>query len=174
MRASYDTTTHSILKDEDDPDVWDETVSMDQIIFCAEIAAARFPCYSDAQITSSWSGLYVTPPLPIHFFFFNWRTLIRCTNPVGAPYQCPSQVGSKLPLPLYADVRLHILVTRCYNRYDVSPDFNPVLGQWPSVKGADHNSCICVFACLHIFFSFIYVYIPPEVYIHIKTVLCGT
>eukprot|EP00729_Bicosta_minor_P012274 gene12273-23630_t len=40
--------------DEDDPDVWDETVSMDQIIFCAEIAAARFPCYSDAQITSSW------------------------------------------------------------------------------------------------------------------------
>ena len=30
---------------------------------------------------------------------------------VDAPHQCPLGVGSKLPLPLYADVRLHILMT---------------------------------------------------------------
>ena len=38
-----------------------------------------------------------------------------CTDPlrrgVGAPHQCPLGVGSKLPLPLYADVRLHIPMT---------------------------------------------------------------
>ena len=30
---------------------------------------------------------------------------------VDAPHQCPLGVGSKLPLPLYADVRLHIPMT---------------------------------------------------------------
>ena len=29
----------------------------------------------------------------------------------GAPHQCPLRVGSKLPLPSYADVRLHIPMT---------------------------------------------------------------
>lgn len=61
---------------EADPDHWDETVDTDQVVFCAEIAQARFPCYAEAAITSSWSGLY-----------------------------------------------------------DVSPDFNPVLGRWPSLPG---------------------------------------
>ena len=38
-----------------------------------------------------------------------------CTDPlrrgVSAPHQCPLGVGSKLPLPLCADVRLHIPMT---------------------------------------------------------------
>ena len=32
----------------------------------------------------------------------------RCTN-----HQCPLGVGGKLPLPFYADVRLHLPMTRC-------------------------------------------------------------
>ena len=37
---------------------------------------------------------------------------------VGAPHQCPLGVGTKLPLPLYADVRLHIPMTHNHGRYD--------------------------------------------------------
>ena len=33
-------------------------------------------------------------------------------------HQCPPWVGSKLPLPLYADVRLHIPMTHRTDRYD--------------------------------------------------------
>ena len=36
---------------------------------------------------------------------------------VGAPHLCPREVGSKLPLLLYTDARLHILVTHCDIRY---------------------------------------------------------
>ena len=40
-----------------------------------------------------------------------------CTDPlssrgVGAPHQCPLGVGSKLPLPLDADVHTYILMTQ--------------------------------------------------------------
>ena len=35
---------------------------------------------------------------------------------VGSPHQCPLGVGSKLPLPLYADVRLHIPMTHNHGR----------------------------------------------------------
>ena len=42
---------------------------------------------------------------------------------VGAPNRrtpsVPSRFGSKLPLPLYADVRLHIPMTRHMNHHDV-------------------------------------------------------
>ena len=31
-------------QDADDPDVWDETVSMDQIVYCAEIAVGGNAC----------------------------------------------------------------------------------------------------------------------------------
>ena len=38
-----------------------------------------------------------------------------CTDPirrgVGAPHQCPLEVGSKLPLSLYPDVRFNFLMT---------------------------------------------------------------
>ena len=36
---------------------------------------------------------------------------------VGAPHQCPLAVESKLPLPHYADVRLHIPMTHRNTRY---------------------------------------------------------
>lgn len=49
---------------------------------------------------------YVTNSHPLRFV--NSRTLMKCTDPlrrgVGAPYQCPLGVGSKLPLLLDADV----------------------------------------------------------------------
>lgn len=49
-------------RDEDDPDRWDESVALDQMAYCAEIAAGRFPCYAEAEITASWSGLYDCSP----------------------------------------------------------------------------------------------------------------
>ena len=35
---------------------------------------------------------------------------------VSAPHQWPLEVGSKLPLPLYADVRFHIPMTHTHGR----------------------------------------------------------
>ncbi len=59
-----------------DADAWDESVSLDRAAHIASLAAERYPAYSEARVTASWSGLY-----------------------------------------------------------DVSPDFNPVLGGWPSLPG---------------------------------------
>jgi len=39
-------------------DEWDETVTIDQQIHCAEIAARRFEGYDNAEIVHSWSGVY--------------------------------------------------------------------------------------------------------------------
>ena len=50
-------------------------------------------------------------------FWLTRETLMGCTDPlssrgVGAPHQCPLGVGSKLPLPLDADVHTYILMTQ--------------------------------------------------------------
>ena len=44
-------------------------------------------------------------------------TPVEGAKGVGAPRQCPPEVGSKLPLTLYADVRLHIPMTHRNGRY---------------------------------------------------------
>ena len=52
----------------------------------------------------SWASYVTNSPHPLRFFV-NSRTLMGCTPSVF------SRVGSKLPLPVYADVRFHIPMT---------------------------------------------------------------
>ena len=39
-------------------DDWDEAVTLDQQIHCAQIAQSRFRGYENAEIVQSWSGVY--------------------------------------------------------------------------------------------------------------------
>ena len=71
-----------------------------QLALAALTIRHRFQRHGARPTTQRW---------PTHFVFVISRTLLGCIDPlrreVGAPHQCPFGVGSKLPLPLYADVR---------------------------------------------------------------------
>ena len=62
-------------------------------------------CQKNATLLNMYLEYVTNSPHPPTSFFVNSITLMGCTTSVS------SRVGSKLPLPLYADVRFHIPMT---------------------------------------------------------------
>ena len=90
-------------------------------IHCGRVSS-RQGCNAGGGRAKREPAVTLPVPIPSTSFFVNSRTLTGCTLQQKGGRRTPSvssRISSKLPLPLHADVRLHIPMT---HRNDVGTD----------------------------------------------------